>query len=282
MRYVGIFIPGRRVKAWLIIMWLGLCLAQPAGAGEPPILYLFWGEGCPHCEREKTFLDEFRQQYPQVELRLFETWQHPEFAQLADAVRQAHQIKGAGVPLTVMGDWYLVGFNLSGNYRQQMITQAETCLQQGCPDALDKIGPSALASRIRAEAAANVPNGWQQYPAAIQAAPTKIIVSYFHGAEDCPVCVQVEQVTRQAVETRFQRELQHGRIEFRTINVETPENQPLIETYQLTARAVVIADVVQGRETRWKKLDNVWALLGDDQALTDYVQAEITIYLQEH
>lgn len=265
----------------LVAAIFGWNCGSAAAAAEPPILYLFWGEGCPHCEHEKTFLEEFRQQYPQVELRLFETWQHPEFAQLADAVRQAYQIKGASVPLTVMGDWHLIGFNFSGTYRQQIIAQAETCLQQGCPDALDKIGPSALASRIHAEAAENAPNGWQRYPAAIQPAPDKVIVSYFGGAEVCEACRQVEQMVRQAVDAGFHEELQQGRVEFRTINAEAPENRQLVETYQLIARAVIVSDVVQGQETRWKKLDNVWALLGKDQALADYVQAEITSYLQK-
>lgn len=273
-------------KGLLAVVILGFFMVQNAGAIDPPILYLFWGEGCPHCEHEKTFLKDFHQQYPQVEIRLFETWQHPEFANLANELRKAYQIKGAGVPLTVMGDWYLVGFSFSGNYSQQIIAQAETCLQQGCPDALDRISSLDIAAQIRTEAANNAPNDWERYPAISSPAPTrdsqeKVVVYYFHGTEDCPVCLQIEQLTRQAVEERFQDELQHGRVEFQRINAEDPKNRSFIEKYQLTARVLIVSKLAQGKETQWKSLQKVWELLDNEPALTQYVQTEIGSYLKE-
>lgn len=282
-----LFRAGRIMSRTLIVVVLvGLFMSYNTRAAQPPILYLFWGVGCPHCEHEKEFLQSFHQQYPQVEIRLFETWQNREFAKLADAVRQAYQIKGASVPLTVMGDWHLVGFSSSGNYSQQIIAQAETCLQQGCQDVLDKLGPSAIVGRIRSEAAANTPNGWERYPALSSPAATgdaykKIVVFYFHGVEDCPACFRIEELTRQTLETEFHDELQGGRLEFRRINAELPENRQLVEKYQLTARAVIVSEMAQGQEIRWKPLEKVWEFLDNKQAFAEYVQTEITNYLTD-
>lgn len=283
----------RRVRmsriAWslaIVAVLVGWGTGSAAAAEEPPILYLFWGEGCPHCEHEREFLEEFHQQYPQVELRLFETWQNREFANFANEVRKAYQIKGASVPLTVMGDWHMVGFSGSGNYSQQIIAQTETCLQQGCPDVLDKLGPIAIVNRIRQEAAANAPNGWERYPAVSPPAADgdarkKIVVYYFHGVEDCPACFRIEELTRQALETEFQDELQGGRLEFQRINAELPENRQFVEQYRLTARAIVVSEMAQGEELRWKKLDRAWELAGGEPALAGYVQAEVAEYLAE-
>ncbi|GAK56681.1 hypothetical protein ANT_03440 [Candidatus Vecturithrix granuli] len=282
-----LFKAGRIMSSTLIVVvMVGLFMPHNAGAAQPPILYLFWGEGCPHCEKEKTFLQDFHQQYPEVELRLFETWQNREFAKLADAVRQTYQIKGASVPLTVMGDWYLVGFSLSGNYSQQIISQTETCLQQGCQDVLDKLGPSAIVGRIRSEAAANAPNGWERYPAVSAPSATgdahkKIVVFYFHGVEDCPVCFQIEELTHQALEAGFHGELEQGRVEFQRINAELPENRQLVEKYQLTARAVIVSERAQGQEIRWKSLEKIWEFLNNEPAFIQYVQTEITNYLTD-
>ena len=37
-------------------------------------LYLFWGNGCPHCEDEMTFLNELEQRYTNIRIYKYETW----------------------------------------------------------------------------------------------------------------------------------------------------------------------------------------------------------------
>ncbi len=58
-------------------------IAAPAHAQTSPtdsvVIYLFWGEGCPHCAAEKTFLTGLAQEHPGIVVRDFEVWQHPEY-----------------------------------------------------------------------------------------------------------------------------------------------------------------------------------------------------------
>ncbi|OGY42454.1 MAG: hypothetical protein A2Y67_00245 [Candidatus Buchananbacteria bacterium RBG_13_39_9] len=37
-------------------------------------IYFFWGVGCPHCAKEKPFLEKMRQKYPQLKIKEFEVW----------------------------------------------------------------------------------------------------------------------------------------------------------------------------------------------------------------
>lgn len=41
-------------------------------------LYLFWGEGCPHCKKEKEFLQKLVQTNEDVQLHDFEVYKNPE------------------------------------------------------------------------------------------------------------------------------------------------------------------------------------------------------------
>jgi hypothetical protein len=49
-----------------------------------PILYLFWGDGCRIAKKKKKFLAMLREQYPELEMRFFEVWDHPQFTTLGD------------------------------------------------------------------------------------------------------------------------------------------------------------------------------------------------------
>ncbi|KKT07630.1 MAG: putative membrane protein, partial [Candidatus Nomurabacteria bacterium GW2011_GWB1_43_19] len=48
---ISIFLPAQNV------------LAQDLAA-DPINIYFFWGEGCPHCEKEKPFLETLEEKYP--------------------------------------------------------------------------------------------------------------------------------------------------------------------------------------------------------------------------
>ena len=161
----------------MLLMFVMLCCSIFLGiqgevvmAEEPPkppvILYLFWGEGCPHCEDEREFLQKIRKEYPDLEMRWFEIWNHPEFAKLADALAKAHNIKATSVPITLIGDWNMVGFQTPETTGAQMLDQVDACLKNGCKDVLDSLGPQVVVEKIRAEAAKNAPEDWEYFPAA--------------------------------------------------------------------------------------------------------------------
>ncbi|PIE33775.1 hypothetical protein CSA56_09685, partial [candidate division KSB3 bacterium] len=142
-----------------------LVSSGPLYAAETPILYLFWGDGCPHCEKEKEFLQDLRKQYPELEMRWFEVWDHPKFAKLADSLRKAYNIKTASVPMTFLGEWSTVGFRSDDTTGINIMNQLEKCLQDGCQDPLNKLGPQVIVEKIRTQAAEKSADGWESFPA---------------------------------------------------------------------------------------------------------------------
>jgi hypothetical protein len=106
-----------------------------------------------------------------------------------------------------------------------------------------------------------------------------IVVYYFHTTNRCYSCMKLEKLTYLAIAEGFDRELGDGRVKFTSINVEQDENKHFIKDYKLYTKSVIVSDVAQGEEQRWKNLQRVWELLREDQAFKEYVQDEVRLYL---
>jgi len=112
-------------------------------------------------------------------------------------------------------------------------------------------------------------------------AGSKIVVYYFYGKKRCDTCRTIEAYTREAVETRFAPMIQSGSVEWRSLNVELAENEHFVKDFELVSRTVVVAEVKGGRPARWKKLDQIWDLVGDKPAFLDYIRDEVRGYAGE-
>ena len=73
-------------------------------------LYLFHGDGCPHCAEELEFLDTIQGEYPNLKIQKYEVWYNEENAELLSKVEKAFSITRSGVPTTVIGDTTITGF----------------------------------------------------------------------------------------------------------------------------------------------------------------------------
>lgn len=79
-------------------------------SGKTLNLYFFWGQGCPHCLQEKQFLEKLAKKYPPLKIRSFEVSGDPKNLELLNQVGQRLQVEIAGVPFTVVGQDYFVGW----------------------------------------------------------------------------------------------------------------------------------------------------------------------------
>lgn len=108
----------------------------------------------------------------------------------------------------------------------------------------------------------------------------KVVVYYLHTTYRCPSCYRIEEWTAAAVTGRFAPELDQGLLEWRVLNVDAPPNAHFIEDYQLFTKSVVVSEVKNGREVRWKRLDRVWDLLEDPKAFEAYIEREVRSFLE--
>ncbi len=75
-------------------------------------IYLFWGDGCPHCKEEYEYIESINKKYGKYfNLYGFEVWEHEENAKLLEDISKKLGIKIKGVPFTIIGEKYYSGFS---------------------------------------------------------------------------------------------------------------------------------------------------------------------------
>ncbi|MCE1252567.1 MAG: thioredoxin family protein [Anaerolineae bacterium] len=79
------------------------------------VLYVFWGDGCSHCEEARPMLAKLDQEFPDLNIRSFEVWHSDANAALFTKMADAHQLPkaGRGTPTFFFGDRSWVGFSES-------------------------------------------------------------------------------------------------------------------------------------------------------------------------
>ncbi|MBS7021070.1 MAG: glutaredoxin family protein [Firmicutes bacterium] len=84
---------------------------QKVEATDKLNVYLFHGNGCPHCEAEIEFLESIQSDYPYMNLIKYEIWENEENQALAEQVKQRIESSSRGVPFLVIGDKAFTGFS---------------------------------------------------------------------------------------------------------------------------------------------------------------------------
>jgi thiol-disulfide isomerase/thioredoxin/uncharacterized membrane protein HdeD (DUF308 family) len=94
----------------LFFLWLPSTQAQ-AQTPSPVIVYMFWGDGCPHCAEAEPFLEGLAQKYPGVELRFYEVWNNADNLQLLKDMAAKAGFEPTAVPTIFIGDRYWTGYS---------------------------------------------------------------------------------------------------------------------------------------------------------------------------
>lgn len=97
-------------------------------------IYLFWGEGCPHCSKEKIFLEELENRYPQVKVRDFEVWSNRENRRLLSELGKKLNVNISGVPVTIIGEKSFIGWHDEQSTGLALEEAVKCVLQNGCYD----------------------------------------------------------------------------------------------------------------------------------------------------
>lgn len=75
-------------------------------------IYFFWGDGCPHCEKEFEFFDSIEDEYGDYfVLNTFEVWHNKENEKLLNQFANAMGDEVSGVPYTIIGEKTFSGFS---------------------------------------------------------------------------------------------------------------------------------------------------------------------------
>ncbi len=92
-------------------------------------MYIFWGNGCSHCEELRVFLEDqadlWRDDY---QIFSFETWDDEENATLMDDILALLDRENEGTPTVIIGDTVLVGYgdDMQAEYQSAFEQEKDT------------------------------------------------------------------------------------------------------------------------------------------------------------
>lgn len=102
----------------------------------------------------------------------------------------------------------------------------------------------------------------------------KIQVYMFHSTNRCISCVTIGQLSRKTIEQKFPDELKNGKIEFKEINVDLPQNKELATKFKASGSSLFINPIIEGKDNI-KEDTQVWRLTSNEQGFITYLSDKL-------
>jgi len=102
----------------------------------------------------------------------------------------------------------------------------------------------------------------------------KVEVFLFHRTQRCTTCIAIGKLSGQTVQERFGPEVLSGKIVFREVNIDEPENKALAEKFKASGSSLFINAIRSGNDNIQEDV-NVWRLTGDQDAFKNYLAGKI-------
>jgi len=157
-------------------------------------------------------------------------------------------------------------------------TVQEKSVNDDAPRKSEELKPNVKPAEPAAETTQEVAES-DKVSQKLQELNHKAIAYYFHGTQRCVTCRKIEAYTEESLRTAFSSELEGGQLEWRPVNVDTPENGHFIQDFELSTRSVVLVEMLDGEQKQWKNLTRVWELVRDKPTFVAYVQEEARAFL---
>lgn len=74
-------------------------------------VFVFWGDGCPHCKKEFEYLEKISKRYSSYfDVYGFEIWLNEDNAKIMNKFKEILKDDNSGIPYTIIGDKVFHGF----------------------------------------------------------------------------------------------------------------------------------------------------------------------------
>jgi len=106
----------------------------------------------------------------------------------------------------------------------------------------------------------------------------KIQVFLFHATQRCSSCIAIGKFAKETVEQKFPEEIKSGKIEFREINIDLPENKEVATKFKAAGSSLFINPIIDGKDNI-KEDTQVWRLVSNEQGFISYLSDKIKTLL---
>ena len=106
----------------------------------------------------------------------------------------------------------------------------------------------------------------------------KLEVYYFHRNARCYSCETIGKYVKETIEQEYGEQVKNGKIDFKELNVDLPENKEIAKKYQASGSSLFINRIIDGQDNIEQDTD-VWQLLGDEIKFKAHIKNKINSYL---
>ncbi|MDD3013591.1 MAG: hypothetical protein PHC34_07810 [Candidatus Gastranaerophilales bacterium] len=122
----------------LIFIFSALPTEVYAAESNEVNVYLFWGDGCPHCAKEKEFINKILPKYPSVNYYNYEIYYNRANIVLMQEAADKLGADAGGVPFMIVGDKDFVGY-AAGSTDIEIESRIKYCIENSCSDTVKSI-----------------------------------------------------------------------------------------------------------------------------------------------
>lgn len=102
----------------------------------------------------------------------------------------------------------------------------------------------------------------------------KIEVFVFHATSRCISCINIGKYSKAVIEEKFSEELNSGKITFREVNIDLPENFKMAKNYGVSGSALYINAIKDGKDYH-EEDTTVWRLVTNEVQMKSYFEAKL-------
>ena len=123
-----------------------------------------------------------------------------------------------------------------------------------------------------------VPKSDQLPTSSIASASEKVEIFLFHRTVRCSTCIAIGKLADKTVQEKFSEEVKSGRIVFKEINIDLPENKELAEKFQASGSALFVNAIRNGQDNI-EQDTKVWRLTGNEAAFISYFEKKLSMII---
>lgn len=101
---------------------------------------------------------------------------------------------------------------------------------------------------------------------------------HFHATHQCFSCITVGKYALQTIKDKFPEEYQSGKVVFKDINIELPENKEIVVKYQARGSSLFI-NAISDDKYNIEEDTTVWRLVNNQEKFTDYFEDKLDTLL---
>lgn len=102
----------------------------------------------------------------------------------------------------------------------------------------------------------------------------KIEVVHFHGTYQCWSCITVGKYALKTIKEKFPEEYGNGKIVFKDINGELPENRDMVMKYQARGSSLFVNAITNGKDNIEEDV-TVWRLVINESQFINYFENKL-------